>query len=321
MKPRPQKNTPQRRKAQKSKGQEPDPFRFDCELSRDDKANLLSGPTDAQQIVAILNGRRNPTSRRMVRRLLALATEAIHALERLDAAGNPHVREVASERIYWPVLTGHHSAILKKNAEWLKDIGLAQNAPNRLLLEQLPTQRTPARTQALHLLELVAQIQESAIWDESVHEDVKQCDLSHLQQFRSSLRQNHSSSIFRTVTLTWPLLLKIKELPLLGPEGDTIARWQEVTLELLSLNTDDNPASIDALRPLGEHRRFHPYSTTIDRELLEGIVSSEQQNKNISREIMDILKDEIRKIATAVGRTKNIGGVARALTPPSRKPR
>lgn len=270
---------------------------FECALAQENESSEHAQSLSlAQQIVAGLNGKRSRTSGRMVRRLVALAVEAINELERLSSAGNPHINEVASTRIDWPVLSGHHKSILKKNAAWLERIELGCNARNRILLAQLPARETPARKCALHLLTLVTHIQESAVWGESIHEDFSLCDDSFLRVLRSWLRQNFTSTMFDKVILTWPLVLRIKKLPLLGPEATTIAAWQDATLEFLSLNSNAHPASIPELCALGEHRRFHPYPASTKRALLEQIVSQERQSENISREIREILKDEIRKI-------------------------
>ena len=273
---------------------------FECDLFRNADA---SKPTHrlniAETIIANLNGTRSPTSLRAVRRLVDLAVTTISQLEMLWSDGNPHLREVASTRITWPVLTGHHTAILKRNAEWVKGIGLGHDAQNQLLLAQLPARATPARNQTLRLLELVNHIGDSAIWNESIHEDLTRCDESFLRVLRSWLRQDFTPSIFRKVILSWPLVLKIKKLPLLGNGREIVAQWQDAALELLSLNCNDNPASIPELSVLGECRRFHPYydkTEKLPRALKEDFVPVEQQHINISREVRVILKDEIRKI-------------------------
>jgi len=258
----------------------------------------------AKRIVAELNGKRSPTSQRAVRRLVALATETIHQLERLWKEGNPWIFDVARDRIDWPVLTGHHHAILQRSADWIEGIELGKNARTRLLIAQLPSRRTPARIQALHLLDLVAHVKESAIWGESIHGDITKCDESFLRILRFWLCQHYTPTLFRKVILTWRLILKIKRLPILGPDTETVSCWQSVTLEFLALNCGDAPSSIPPLYLLGEHKRYHPYSKSIGPKLLETLVSKEQQAKNASREIREILKEEIRKVGNEIGKAK-----------------
>jgi hypothetical protein len=291
------------KRSQSAKRPDKEVQRFECDLLPENNtdASQLS-LSIAQQVIATLNGSRRRDSERGVRRLLDLAVETINELERLWKIGNPYIRAIAGSRTTWPVLTGHHSAILKRNAEWIESIELGLNVANRILLDRLPTRTTPARLQALRLLGIITQIQRSAIWGESIHDDIAQCDESFLKILRFWLRQDYEPSMFQKITLTWPLVLTIAKLPRLGPEEATITRWQKVSLEFLSLNCSDNPASIPELCVLGEHRRFHPYPATVSRDLLKDIVRPETQLNNISREIREILKDEIRKICEHVGK-------------------
>lgn len=294
---------PQTRKATKSKKKGASPAisevaTFECALTQEGETpELAPSLTLAQGIIADLNDRSGPGSRRAVARLAALATEAILELERLSSSGNRHIQDVARWRIDWPVLTARHHAILEKNATWIESIGLGTNADTRILLAQLPARQTPARRCTLHLMKLVAHIQHAGVWGESIHEDLTLCDESFLRVLRSWLKQDYTPTMFKKVKLTWPLVLRIKKLPPLGPEATTIGAWQDVTLELLALNCDEDPSSIPELCALGEHRRYHPYPAEVARKLGDDLkMPLEQQWNNIWRKIKEILKEEIRKI-------------------------
>jgi hypothetical protein len=301
--PRTRKSTPSKIRAAQSPSLEVPTF--ECPVTQDGETGEHSRSlTFAQGIIADLNDRSGPGSRRAVARLVDLATEAILELERLSFGGNRHIKEVASTRIGWPVLTGHHCSILKKQTAWIKSIGLGSDARDRTLVSQLPANPTSSRKSTLHLLELVTHIQASAVWHESIHENLSLCDDSALDTLRSRMRQDFTSTMFDKVRLTWPLVLKIKKLPSLGPDEQTIVAWQDATSELLSLNCTADPALIPELCALGEHRRFQHYPAKLEIEFKKSLVKPEQQWKNVWRRIFEILREEIRKIAGHVVNVK-----------------
>lgn len=277
---------------------------FECQILDNDATDDRDREEEIHPLLLGLNGKRRRDNPRGIRRLVSLAVAAVQEIEKAWVNGNEEILRIAEARIDWPVMASRHVADRNKNQAYLEDIGLASELPNYVFLGNFPANVTPIRRQTLRLLQHINAIAQAAIWGESIHDDLSQCeDPFFLETLRRRLLGSVKSPLFPTFTLTWPLVLRIKQLPSLGPGETVIKEWQNVAIEFLDLNSANNPASVPDLRPFGYFRRFHPYSPFSQNP---GNYSAAKQDKNISREIRLALKREIKKVCTHSDKIKHL---------------
>lgn len=314
------KNTTVKKKPKaKAKPQAPShPTQFRCVLGRTDRPNDDDQTTRLEKLVRLVAGRfkdnRSRTSRKAVSRLVMLAEAIVQELLSLSSSNPDSVRDVAKYRTSWPVLTSLHTAVLKRNADWIDSIGLSAASFNSQMLEHVPLDDTEARIQTLRIMKLVDRLRSCIRSTELVYEGIENMSRRHEETLQRCLRQNEIADILDHVILTWPLVFKIATLPDLADERNVVKEWDGVVLELLQLSTGGCSETIPELHALGEPRRFHPLSRAEVKEC--GFVAGaddpdfplKTQNSNIMNEIRSKIREQIPRIARAVTKMKPTSG-------------